>query len=152
EQPAGRGSGSPPTFWSARRLGGGGSIAHARSRFLSSILRGFASPGSLGVPQAVVRAHLPSKRRGRSMRPLLTIVCLAGSTRVDRHDLAEQFDGLVVRTLEGVASHDRAEAAAFVDAFDLGQQLLVAHRRAAGENHDALAIEGALDNVADAVR
>lgn len=46
---------------------------------------------------------------------------LAVSARVDRHDLAEQLDCLIVRALEGVASHDGAETATLVDAFDLGQ-------------------------------
>src|SRR5579864_9336711 len=77
---------------------------------------------------------------------------IAQSACVDRHDLAEQLDCLVVRTLERVASDDRAETAAIMDALDLRQQLLVAHGRAAGEDHDALAIERTLHHVADAFR
>src|SRR6266496_2637249 len=73
------------------------------------------------------------------------------SGRVDLHDVREQLQRLLLRTLEGVAPHDGPEGAAVLDPLDLLQDVLRALRLAAREDHDAAAAERALHHVADAV-
>src|SRR5688500_15174429 len=52
--------------------------------------------------------------------PRLRVLRAAGSlAAVNLHHVLEQLDGLVLRPLERVASHDRPEAAAITDALDL---------------------------------
>ena len=55
-------------------------------------------------------------------------------------------------TLEGVAADDGAEAAAVADGASLIEhRFVIILLGAAGEDHDAVTIKGALDNVADAL-
>src|SRR5450759_2805806 len=76
---------------------------------------------------------------------------LRPGARVDVHDLVQELDGLVVRPLEGVAPLDRAEAAAQGGLLVLLEHFVDALGRAAREDHDAAAGEGALDHVGDAL-
>ena len=70
---------------------------------------------------------------------------------VDIHHLAEQAEGVFLRSLEGVASHDRAKGATGVQAADLVEDSVFPLGGAAGEDHDASATETGVDDVLDAL-
>src|SRR5207249_9817717 len=71
---------------------------------------------------------------------------------IDVHDLPQQLDGFLSRSLERIAAHYRPECAAFAETADLGEDVLGALRLAAREDDDALAVEAALHYVPRPVR
>src|ERR1700677_200823 len=69
---------------------------------------------------------------------------------IDGDDFAEELQGLVFVSLEGIAADDGTETAALTDGGDFLEDSVVGNGGAAGENGDAAAVEGALDNMLDA--
>src|SRR5450759_1439247 len=104
-------------------------MSRARSRATSTASRRRRQPPA---PSAFTSARLAART---SLRP---------GARVDVHDLVQKLDGLVVRPLEGVAPHDRAEAAAQCGLAVLREHFFGALGLAAREDHDAAPVEGAL--------
>src|SRR5580658_3201426 len=117
---------------------GGGSPA-APPHETTSIIHG--SQLAARTTPSLTRARAPS------MAGALPALRLAE----DLHDVAEQLHGLGSRALEGVSSHDAAERAARRHAAHLFEELVGPLRFAAREDDDALAVEGALDDVPDAI-
>jgi hypothetical protein len=70
---------------------------------------------------------------------------------VNVHDLLEQLDGFFPGTLEGISTHDAAECAAFGQAANLFQKLVVSFGGSTGEDDNTAAVETALDHVPDSI-
>src|SRR6476469_6376217 len=68
---------------------------------------------------------------------------------VDTHDGTQEFERVLFFTLERVAAHDRAEAAAIADRAHFVEDLLISGCRASGEDDDAATSEGTLNHVLD---
>src|SRR5208337_2731013 len=84
------------------------------------------------------------------MTPLAPALIHLPSVNLD--DRVEKLQGVFLGTLEGVAADDGSEAAAVADGANLIEhRFVIILLGAAGEDHDAVTIKGALDNVADAL-
>ena len=95
---------------------------------------------------------LPSCRHHRkTRRPTITRQSRGLRPPVDVHHGSEELERLRAGALEGVATHDAAEAAAGCDARTSWSSSFGVLRLAAGEDHDALAVERALHHVPHAV-
>src|SRR5262249_46627477 len=70
---------------------------------------------------------------------------------VDPHHRVEELDRVGLLPLEGVPAHDRAEAAPVADTSYLLEDILVALRGPAREDHYPAAVERALDHMTDAL-
>src|SRR3954468_12081732 len=107
----------------------------------------------LRVGRATDRRHAPADARAVGGGPPAAGARFAlAFTGEYVHHVAEELYRLVVRALEGVAAHDRAEGAAIAQAADLLHELVSALRLAAREDDDALSVETALHDVAHAIR
>ena len=71
--------------------------------------------------------------------------------RINLHHGPEKFERLGLGPLEGVPSDDGSETAAVADGAGFVEDVFVRRLGAAGENDDAPAVEGALDDVPDAI-
>ena len=91
-----------------------------------------------------VHAYLDSGQASSAPTVSVGLCFLLDGAFVDAHDRAPELERVFLLALEGVAAHDRAEAAAIADGTHFVEDLLVASGRATGEDHDAAPIEGAL--------
>lgn len=101
----------------------------------------------------VVSSRVLNVRLMQRRQPLLSVLLpLLLLTFEDGHDIVEEGEGFVAGALEDIAAHDRAEAAAGIDgAGFIEQGVAIGVQGSAGEDDDATAIEGALDDVGDAL-